>query len=125
MLDFLTRIVAMVVASFYGYRFTSTWHVQHPSGEHVQLRVLVVRRPPLGFGGITIGRTLVTIASTYTHCFAIHEATHALQWKKLGVFFPLAYLYASLQALIGGGDKYRDNIFEVEARTYEQQECGK
>jgi hypothetical protein len=41
---------------------------------------------------------------------------HVRQYERWGPFFPLLYLLASFEALIRGGDAYRDNRFEREAR---------
>lgn len=123
MLDLITRLLAKALAILHGYRFHVEWEVQHPLGR-VGLRVYVVRRKIFGrFGGITIGRTLVTIADSYQHCFAWHEATHAHQWRLYGVFFPFLYLWYSFVSWLESGDPYTGNIFEKEARKYEQKAC--
>ena len=61
---------------------------------------------------ITIGRT-VFAWRTLTD----DELEHVRQWTRMGWRFPIAYLAASLIARRAGGRWYRDNRFEVEART--------
>jgi hypothetical protein len=46
-----------------------------------------------------------------------HELTHVRQWRQHGLRFILRYLAASRRAASAGGDGYRDNEFEVEARA--------
>jgi len=45
-----------------------------------------------------------------------HELVHVAQYERWGPLFLPAYGIASLLALRGGGDAYRDNAFEVDAR---------
>ena len=44
---------------------------------------------------------------------------HVAQWQQHGLLFPIRYLMASRNAAGSGGDRYRDNPFEVEARKAE------
>lgn len=48
-----------------------------------------------------------------------HELTHVRQWHKHGPLYIPRYFGASRAAAAGGGDRYRDNAFEVEARAAE------
>ena len=45
-----------------------------------------------------------------------HELTHVRQWRRHGIAFIPRYLRASAAAAARGGDRYRDNEFEREAR---------
>jgi len=45
-----------------------------------------------------------------------HELTHVRQWRRHGLRFIALYLRASAEAARRGGDRYRDNAFEIEAR---------
>ena len=65
---------------------------------------------------ITIGRTVYAWRSL-TDEELEHELEHVRQWGRMGWRFPIAYLAASLTARRAGGRWYRDNRFEVEART--------
>ena len=65
---------------------------------------------------ITIGRT-VFAWRTLSDEELEHELEHVRQWRRYGFLFPVAYLLASLRARRGGGLWYRDNKFEVQART--------
>jgi hypothetical protein len=74
----------------------------------------------LRFGAITFGHVILGLdADTLEHCRA-HEHVHVRQYERWGVLFFVAYPGASLLAWIRGGDPYRDNVFEVEARSCER-----
>ena len=65
---------------------------------------------------ITIGRTVFAWRSLTDEELA-HELAHVRQWARMGWRFPIAYLAAALKARRAGGRWYRDNRFEVEARS--------
>lgn len=65
---------------------------------------------------ITIGHTVYAWRSL-TDEELEHELEHVRQWGRMRWRFPIAYLAASLKARRAGGRWYRDNRFEVEART--------
>lgn len=46
-----------------------------------------------------------------------HELAHVRQWQRHGVRFIARYLGASRAASRAGGERYRDNPFEIEARA--------
>lgn len=46
-----------------------------------------------------------------------HELAHVEQWRRYGITFAVRYLWASRRITRAGGDGYRDNPFEVEARA--------
>ncbi len=48
-----------------------------------------------------------------------HELAHVRQWRANGLRFIPRYLGESRRAARSGGDRYRDNHFEVEARAAE------
>ncbi len=48
-----------------------------------------------------------------------HELEHVRQWSRLGPLFLPAYLLDSLVVRVLGGDRYRDNRFEIAARARE------
>jgi hypothetical protein len=51
-----------------------------------------------------------------------HELVHVRQWRENGFLrFIVRYFGESRQANIGGGDRYRDNRFEIEARAAEDE----
>jgi hypothetical protein len=54
-----------------------------------------------------------------------HELEHVRQWRRYGPWFPVRYLAASLRARCRGGLWYRDNRFEVEARTAATRRRGR
>jgi hypothetical protein len=45
-----------------------------------------------------------------------HELAHVAQWERWGFAFPIAYLVATVSAVLRGGHFYRDNSFEIQAR---------
>jgi hypothetical protein len=46
-----------------------------------------------------------------------HELAHVEQWQRHGLRFAWLYWRASQRAQAAGGDRYHDNLFEVEARA--------
>jgi hypothetical protein len=48
-----------------------------------------------------------------------HELEHVRQWRAFGPLFLPLYGLASIRAILAGGDRYRDNVFEVAARARE------
>lgn len=46
-----------------------------------------------------------------------HELAHVRQWRRNGLLFIVRYLLASRRAARTGGDGYRDNAYEIEARA--------
>ncbi|MEP7378506.1 MAG: hypothetical protein ABI725_02990 [Chloroflexota bacterium] len=46
-----------------------------------------------------------------------HELAHVRQWRANGLRFIPRYVGESRRAAAAGGDRYRDNRFEVEARA--------
>jgi hypothetical protein len=65
---------------------------------------------------ITIGRQIWTWRPLVGPELA-HELKHAEQWGRLGWRYPFSYWASSLRAIRAGGDWYRDNDFEREARA--------
>jgi hypothetical protein len=49
-----------------------------------------------------------------------HELAHVKQWERYGVLFIPRYFRASNEAARAGKDRYRDNVFEIEARAAEE-----
>ena len=45
-----------------------------------------------------------------------HELKHVEQWRRLGWRYPFSYWLSSIRAVRAGGNWYRDNEFEREAR---------
>ncbi len=66
----------------------------------------------------TIGRYIVA-RGPLSDAILRHEVEHVRQWTALGPLFLPSYLLASGVALLRGGDRYRDNAFEVAARAAE------
>jgi hypothetical protein len=71
--------------------------------------------PPLPIAAITLGHVVLARHEADLEQTRAHERVHVRQYERWGGFFPLLYLGASLAALVGGGDAYRDNRFEREA----------
>ncbi len=68
---------------------------------------------------ITIGRHIISWRPLNEVNLA-HESKHVEQWRRHGVRFVLRYLSAGRAAAGAGGDRYRDNPFEIEARAAEE-----
>ena len=65
---------------------------------------------------ITIGRWIFAWRALDEAELA-HELAHVEQWRRYGVLFIPRYVRASWRARQRGGESYRDNVFEIEART--------
>lgn len=68
---------------------------------------------------ITIGRHVISWRRLDEVELA-HELKHVEQWTRYGLRFIPRYLRAGHRAAASGGDRYRDNPFEIEARVAEQ-----
>ena len=68
-----------------------------------------------GWLAITLGKTIFA-ARRLSEDELDHELVHVDQWREHGWTFPFRYAAASIRAVRSGGDWYRDNEFEVEAR---------
>jgi hypothetical protein len=69
---------------------------------------------------ITIGRHIVAWRPLDEAELA-HEVAHVEQWSREGPLFIVRYLRASSRAARAGGDRYRDNEYEQEARRAEER----
>lgn len=83
-----------------------------------------VRRPAQRFLlpdwlAITIGRHVISWRRLDEVELA-HELKHVEQWACYGLRFIPRYLVAGRRAAAKGGDRYRDNPFEIEARAAEE-----
>jgi hypothetical protein len=73
-----------------------------------------------GFSAMTLGHVIIGRDSWSLEVCRAHEQAHVRQVEHWGAAFIPAYLFASLLAWWQGGDYYRDNWFEREAR----RACG-
>ena len=79
-----------------------------------RLATAVARR--CRFCAITFGHVvLATDACAAERCRA-HERVHVRQYERWGALFFVAYVASSAWQALAGGDAYRDNRFEREAR---------
>jgi len=65
----------------------------------------------MALGHVVLGRDERTLRWSRAH-----ERVHVAQCERWGPFFPIAYLAASVWAVVRGGHAYLDNVFEREAR---------
>jgi hypothetical protein len=63
---------------------------------------------------MTFGR-VVLAREPLSDALVAHEAEHVRQWTALGPLYLPAYLAASAEAALRGGDRYRANRFEAAA----------
>ena len=68
---------------------------------------------------ITLGHVVVGASSADLEATRVHERAHVRQFEKWGVLLLLLYPLAGLLAWVRGGNPYRDNVFECEARAAE------
>jgi hypothetical protein len=71
-----------------------------------------------GWLAITIG-PLIIAWRPLDEAELAHELAHVRQWREHGLRFIPRYLGASADAARAGGERHRDNAFEVEARAAE------
>lgn len=70
---------------------------------------------------ITIGRWIFAWR-TLDKAELAHELVHVRQWRENGFLrYILRYMAESSRAARAGGDRYRDNKYEIEARTVEEE----
>jgi hypothetical protein len=65
---------------------------------------------------ITLGHVILAVDQATLDQWRDHERVHVAQAERWGPLFPFAYAIASVVARAKGGDGYRDNVFEREAR---------
>lgn len=82
-----------------------------------------VLRAGLPFSGrvaaITLGHVVLGDSQSDLDATRVHERAHVRQFERWGGLMLMLYPLASLFAWIRGGDPYRDNRFEREARAAE------
>jgi hypothetical protein len=85
--------------------------------------VLAQLLPRLGVGmtpsAMALGHVVVAVDADTLEQTRAHERVHVTQAERWGFLFPAAYLAASAMVAWRGGDPYRDNPFEEEARAGE------
>lgn len=68
---------------------------------------------------ITLGHVVVGVSRNALTSTRAHERAHVRQFERWGVLLLVLYPLAGLLAWIRGGNPYRDNPFEREARAAE------
>ncbi len=68
----------------------------------------------LTLGHVVVGESLYALAAT-----RVHERAHVRQFERWGLLLLALYPLAGLLAWVRGGNPYRDNPFEREARAAE------
>ena len=77
---------------------------------------------PLRLVAITFGHVVLGVTHGALERERVHEHAHVRQYERWGVlFFPL-YAASSCHELLRGGDPYRGNVFEREARAASLEE---
>ncbi|HEX7069752.1 MAG TPA: hypothetical protein VF190_03055 [Rhodothermales bacterium] len=74
-----------------------------------------------GAAAITLGHVIIARDERELERTRAHERVHVRQAECWGPLFIPAYVVASLIAVLRGGNAYRDNVFEVEAREGEDR----
>jgi hypothetical protein len=82
-------------------------------------KLLWLLNPWMKIDAITIGHIIIARDELAATRLRAHEHAHVRQYERWGVAFPFAYVIASIIAVTKGGDAYRDNVFEGEARRAE------
>ncbi|MBC2732606.1 hypothetical protein [Thiobacillus sp.] len=68
---------------------------------------------------ITLGHVVLGVSSSALAATRMHERAHVRQFERWGVLLLMLYPLAGMFAWLRGGNPYRDNLFEREARTAE------
>lgn len=84
-------------------------------------KLLWLLNPWMKIYAITLGHIIIAQDQLTATRLRAHEHAHVRQYERWGVVFPFAYVIASIIAVIRGGDAYRDNIFEGQARRAEMR----
>lgn len=79
------------------------------------------RRLGWRYSAITLGHVVLSLGDISDEMMR-HELVHVRQYERWGVFLLPAYLIASVAAMSRGGHYYRDNRFEVAARSPEDDD---
>jgi hypothetical protein len=69
--------------------------------------------------GLTLGHVVLGVSTDALVATRTHERVHVRQFERWGVLLVLLYPLAGVYAWSRGGDAYRDNWFEREARAAE------
>ena len=70
------------------------------------------------YRAVTLGHVVLSVDELPERVIE-HEKVHVRQFEQWGPLFLLMYPLASLGAWLRGGDAYRDNLFEMQARRGE------
>lgn len=68
---------------------------------------------------MTLGHVVVGVSLDALSATRVHERVHVQQFERWGMLLLVLYPLAGLLALLRGGNPYRDNPFEQEARAAE------
>ncbi|MBI3432255.1 MAG: hypothetical protein HY018_08615 [Hydrogenophilales bacterium] len=68
---------------------------------------------------LTLGHVVVGVSLNALTATRAHERAHVRQFERWGVLLLVLYPLAGLLAWVRGGNPYRDNFFEREARAVE------
>ncbi len=71
----------------------------------------------LPYRAITLGHVIVAVTEPELNALHSHELAHVAQYERWGVLFFFAYAASGLWQWLRGGNAYRDNYFEVQARA--------
>jgi hypothetical protein len=72
---------------------------------------------------ITLGHVVLGVSLDALKATRVHERAHVRQFERWGVLLLVLYPLAGLFAWLRGGNPYRDNVFEREARSAEKAVC--
>jgi len=72
---------------------------------------------------ITLGHVVLGVSLDALKATRAHERAHVRQFERWGVLLLVLYPLAGVSAWLRGGNPYRDNVFEREARAAEKAVC--
>jgi hypothetical protein len=68
---------------------------------------------------MTLGHVVLGVSRGALETTRLHERAHVRQFERWGALLLVLYPLAGVLAWLRGGNPYRDNLFEVEARAAE------
>ncbi len=110
----LLACVPLILINIFGGRVQKQGIAWEATGG-IAPQLLWLMNPWTHIEAITLGHIILALDAATALRMRAHEQVHVRQYERWGALFPFAYLAASGIALLGGGDAYRDNVFEREA----------
>lgn len=117
----LVGLLALLLGRMGGAQATFRMGVLEVHGPGIE-RILGTLPGRFKVRAITFGHVVLGCDRSSLETTRAHERAHVEQCQRWGPAFIPVYLLASLYAWARGGDAYRDNVFERQARAAERRD---